>query len=74
MCWWRGWGRWWEINTAAHRCVRGRRVCPEVMRRELGGLRMRARERNRCELGECEIVHAYEPPRGNTVVEVEGAK
>ena len=41
------------VNTAAHRCVRGRRACPEVMRRELGGLRMRARARNRCELREC---------------------
>lgn len=41
------------VNTGALRCVRGRRVCPEVMRRELGGLRMRARARSRCAMRAC---------------------
>lgn len=49
VCAWRD----FAVNTDAHRCVRGRRACPEVMRRELGGLRMRARASNRCELREC---------------------
>ena len=50
VCEWRS----FTVNTPAHRCVRGVRVCPEVMRRELGGLRMRVRVRNRCEMRRCE--------------------